>query len=118
MWSIVGKFIHYFRDFTVDHSENWLAPTPPIFVLRSSVMTRVAVGPDLDPVNRKAFRRVDVTINGKNAAAMVGIVSRTIAGKPDASTKRWAQNWNRILSHGDLKIFKRSVARIAGTRWR
>jgi hypothetical protein len=54
-------------------------------------VTRIAVRPDLNPVNGEAFRQVDMAINGKNAAAVVRVINGTMARKPDASVKRQPQ---------------------------
>src|SRR5215472_16838447 len=69
--SVVGEFIHNFRDLAIRYCKNWFTPTPPILVFGVPVVASISVRADLDPVNGEAFRRVDVAINGKDTAAMI-----------------------------------------------
>src|SRR6516164_7590916 len=115
--SVVGKLVHNFRDLPVCYGKNRLAPTPPVFVVSCPVVTRIAVWPDLDPVNSKAFRRVDVTINCKNTAAVIRIVRRTISCNPDASFKGRGQGGGWVLTYAHRKILQRCVAGLGISSW-
>lgn len=90
--SVVGKFVHNFRDRTIPYGKNWLAPAPPILVPRPPIVTRIAIWSDLYPVDGEPFRRVNAAINGEKTAAVVRIVSGTIPCEPDPSVKRRAQD--------------------------
>src|SRR5579859_7382013 len=108
--NIVRKFIHYLGDLSICHGEDQFSPAPPVLILCTAVVTRVAVRADFDPINGKTFRRIDVSIDGENAATVIGIVHRSVAGDPNASAKGRAQYGHRFMAYGYWKILQRGLA--------
>src|SRR6266851_10352511 len=79
---IVRYSIRHFRDLSVRHGEDRFSPAPPVVVLIEgcTVMTRIAVGADFDPVNCETFSRINVAVNRCDGTAMGGVVRRAIPG--------------------------------------
>jgi hypothetical protein len=95
-------------DFSVGDGMDRFAVTPPIFVASSSVMMRIPVGANFDPIDRESLRYVDAAVDRGDGATVVGVIGRALTGKPAATFERRAKQWSWIFADRYRKVFEHS----------
>src|ERR1035441_5981788 len=107
--------VEHLSDFAVRYSVNRVAVATPVFMASGSVMMRIPVGPDFDPIGREPLRYVNLAVDRRDRATVARIVRGSVPCDPYAAVERRADHWYRVLTHQNLKIFERRFLRGAPT---
>src|ERR1035437_272344 len=103
--------VEHLSDFAVRYSVNRLAVAPPVFIASGSVMMRIPVGADFDPIGREPLRYVNLAVDRRDRATVARIVRGAVPWDPYGLVQRRADHWYRVLTHQNLKIFERRFLR-------
>src|SRR5271166_3928112 len=106
--------VQYLSDLAVCHSANRFTIPPPVFIARGTVMMRIPVGANLDPIGREPLGRVNVPVDRRDGAAMARIVRGAFPRQPYATIERRTQNRYGAAVYWNRKIFERGF-RCPGT---
>src|ERR1035437_2776699 len=90
--------VEHLSDFAVRYSVNRLAVAPPVFIATGSVMMRIPVGPDFDPIGRAPLRYVNMAVGRRDRATVARIVRGAVPCDPHATVERRSDHWYRVLT--------------------
>src|SRR5208282_1082270 len=107
--------VEHLRDFAVRYSVDRFTVAPPVFIAGDSVMMRIPVGADFDPIGREPLSYVNLAVYGRDRATVARIVRGAVPCEPHATVERKADHWRCVLTYQHGKIFERGFRRGAAS---